>query len=914
MSSRHTVPNPYKKNNNDNVQYAAAPKGTQDATGQNAMGDVTGGAQYHNTGYSGIPQYPLLAYRTHNHTNKENDNNNNTMGCQSQIRKGAIKASRASATAAARAARSRQIFKHKTVTQRTLFNREAFHVDVHCRLCKAWNEVNLGVIDKSSVPHIAHHLLCPKRRSKNIIDQIMKRNIAHNNTPIVKMPGSRHEGADIRAMLSSTTNPHSNGNQDTSSPSDSTPTTPPTPTPATPTPATEPPVEFMKEHLHLGTLLRTVLEKEMLKFDDDTKSQNHFKKANVPLNLFLLFRFIDTQTKLRQPTRPSLTATDTNKQLNSYQNCQQRIQRETYLPPGQCFFVFPKDLSNEPNPHYHALEGTRIFMLDWLSMYPELQFTSPCCEWQWCHTRTNFSHNKTLFPILEANGCSTFGSVMNYKCLKCNKPFRANDARLLLKLAPHIRQQYPVDVRYAVNQSFHMSIAASDELDAIMTTYANGNFFSRKLYQLAAKRYLRMVESYVSSANSKCPTFPYSLQEWMHRPPPSGETIRKLYMDAENANNLYMYSNVQRYNRELQSVGSCNPSIDTETICSDHTFAVTKNYNDRCKACFTIKISTGETAGLYLVDTTKISDVMHGLQELAIKRGFCPKLWWTDNMPVNLKEMHNLFGHDLMGRLGLFHAIQRVTRTWQKVDMKLYWEAKDELCKCFYQYNAVDLAKLEQALLTGTLSTDGTPLSSAQITALRLSKKWKQRYDQYLRKEIHHPVVIATKLAQFQEAFQSREDDDGKDLFTRKTVDAIGDLGPVLRYLQDPPDVRVYREIKPNPDSKHQLSVFESRRLESHLEQFHKQLAHFGNTSMNKELADALSMRGTTEHNILVRHKNNLKKATTPCGLPGYLRDVPAFLDFSMLHYINSLCLKKGMRKMFEDTFWKKMNCDFDSS
>ena len=123
----------------------------------------------------------------------------------------------------------------------------------------------------------------------------------------------------------------------------------------------------------------------------------------------------------------------------------------------------------------------------------------------------------------------------------------------------------------------------------------------------------------------------------------------------------------------------------------------------------------------------------------------------------------------------------------------------------------------------------------------------------------------------------------------------------MLRYLQDPPDVRVYREIKPNPDSKHQLSVFESRRLESHLEQFHKQLAHFGNTSMNKELADALSMRGTTEHNILVRHKNNLKKATTPCGLPGYLRDVPAFLDFSMLHYINSLCLKKGMRKMFED-------------
>ena len=45
------------------------------------------------------------------------------------------------------------------------------------------------------------------------------------------------------------------------------------------------------------------------------------------------------------------------------------------------------------------------------------------------------------------------------------------------ELPPHIRQQYPVDIPYAANTSFHMLVEAGGELDTIMTTYANGNFF-----------------------------------------------------------------------------------------------------------------------------------------------------------------------------------------------------------------------------------------------------------------------------------------------------------------------------------------------------------------------------------------------------------------------------------------------------
>ena len=271
-------------------------------------------------------------------------------------------------------------------------------------------------------------------------------------------------------------------------------------------------------------------------------------------------------------------------------------------------------------------------------------------------------------------------------------------------------------------------------------------------------------------------------------------------------------------------------------------------------------------------------------------------------MPANLKEMHNLFGHKLMGRLGLFHAIQRVTKTWQKVDMTLYWEAKDNLCMCFYRYNESDLALLHHALRTGTSSPDGNPLTFEAIGAIRRSKRWKQQYDQYLRKEIHEAAVIATKLAQFQEAFESRADDDGKELFTRNTTEAIADLLPVLNYLQDPhpEELSIYREVKAKEGSAHNLSVWESRRLESHLEQFHKLLAHYGNTSMNKELADALSMRGTCENNVLVRHNNKLRtQEMESSGLPAYLRDIPPFLDHSHLCYINSLASKKGMEVLF---------------
>ena len=167
--------------------------------------------------------------------------------------------------------------KGKRYSQRTLFDREAFDSSEHCKLCKAWIDVKLGLKDKSALPHVGHHSKCPRKRSKSkaqeVMERIMKQNIAHNNTPIVKMPGSRKEGADIRTILGTTATPTTKDKTTTTDPDspttytgDSTAVTitpkasaksMPTPNNITST------IELMKEHLHLGTMLRRVLETEM---------------------------------------------------------------------------------------------------------------------------------------------------------------------------------------------------------------------------------------------------------------------------------------------------------------------------------------------------------------------------------------------------------------------------------------------------------------------------------------------------------------------------------------------------------------------------------------------------------------------------------------------------------------------------
>ena len=249
------------------------PKGTQDFSRDETMGDVTRGAQYHNTRYTGIPGTPVLENTTYSDiedidTNKENNNDEAStndadanMGCQSQTRKGAIKAAKAAATG--------RKTKHKRYKQQSLFAKEAFDPLRHCIMCAAWHKVNQGIMDKSAIPHKGHHNRCPKKkpdkRALNM-DKIMKLNAAWNNTPIVKTPGTRKEGGDIRTMIgttpdAATTQPNNNATDINPVSEATTPSPVPNPTNSS--------IELMKDYMHLGTMLRNVLETEMKKFETD---------------------------------------------------------------------------------------------------------------------------------------------------------------------------------------------------------------------------------------------------------------------------------------------------------------------------------------------------------------------------------------------------------------------------------------------------------------------------------------------------------------------------------------------------------------------------------------------------------------------------------------------------------------------
>ena len=160
----------------------------------------------------------------------------------------------------------------------------------------------------------------------------------------------------------------------------------------------------------------------------------------------------------------------------------------------------------------------------------------------------------------------------------------------------------------------------------ILATTAGGDQYMKKLYCCQGKAYARMVHSYAT----KCPSvggddFVISFRDWVGKFPPSGKQLRDYYKLADRSPlNPYGYSNFERYIREIQSVGA---EGFRGAIAIDWTFAALKTYFGLVggKAIFTMKLSTGETALVPIVPTTKVGDVAHALIQMISRRiGFRP--------------------------------------------------------------------------------------------------------------------------------------------------------------------------------------------------------------------------------------------------------------------------------------------------
>ena len=576
----------------------------------------------------------------------------------------------------------------------------------------------------------------------------------------------------------------------------------------------------------------------------------------LPVAISLLFDYISEETRVtaRPRTTMVLDGRTTSTVSNDYSDSLKR--RHKYFPPNMCTFSIPRDPSPNPLPQYHSIEGQVLYSLDWEIMFED--FTMPTCMEKGCHgslvrDRSNFSKNKTLFPVFTSmGGMPMWGSCMSYKCRACKTLFSANDGCFLAKLDDDIASAYPVAARYALsNYRFHLSMDLTEQLEWAMLTYGGGDSFSRQLHRSQGIRFTNVVKSYAAKAQRtkrldkgvpNCWTIKF--HEWNGKFIPSGSQLRSYYLDGAQ------YSNIERCRRELQNVGK---NMTYVSAAIDWTFQVLKTYISLpgAKACFTMKVSDGQIAGLAIVKSTALAEISHFVMQLVSKRGLCIQLLYTDQWPVGSDFWEDVFGQSsVIGRLGLFHAMKRITDTFRKsVDGDLLQQAMFEFKKCFYSIDPIDTNNLYQSLKNGTMSPDGHHYNDSEIRELEQTSRWSRRYAKYLKKIIHPGTFIQQMLSNFVSKWKNVQDSKMRKVFTEDTANAINKQVKNLNYVCDPKGITLYREIKASPNSTHGLSQWLSLRMESQLEKSHHLLAHYGNSGMETTLADAIILRGITESN-----------------------------------------------------------------
>jgi hypothetical protein len=350
-------------------------------------------------------------------------------------------------------------------------------------------------------------------------------------------------------------------------------------------------------------------------------------------------------------------------------------------------------------------------------------------------------------------------------------------------------------------------------------------------------------------------------------------------------------------------------------FAQDHTHEVTKNYIQKKKlgigGLWDVATETGEIACAVLVPSTKTSDFSHAATQLAKRSTFNPQAMYSDTWPCKNTYWEALLGHEVKGRLGLFHYIQRITRTLRKNHVD-YFGAVSKLLHCVYFYNNDDYDSLLGALKDGSLSSTNTKYTDDEIAEMKNTRLFRQRYDKYLRKEIRHPNTMQSMLDNWFSrykctasgpnslpAFGRLDPVTQQSLFTAETKDAWRNCREKAEYLQDPlPLTEMYYTIPPNPNSKHGLNEYLSRRGESSLESFHCLLAHFANCGMRSSLADNLNLTGTARYNLAIRHKLHIASRTSieeRRKMPSAWETVPPYHNHTELSWINEMAKQVGV-------------------
>jgi hypothetical protein len=130
---------------------------------------------------------------------------------------------------------------------------------------------------------------------------------------------------------------------------------------------------------------------------------------------------------------------------------------------------------------------------------------------------------------------------------------------------------------------------------------------------------------------------------------------------------------------------------------------------------------TGEIASAVLVPSTKIVDLSHAAIQVSKREMFKPTAMYSDRWPTNEEYWNLLFGEELVGRLGLFHFLQRITKTLRKRHVD-YFMAINHLLDAVYYYEEGDYERLIVALKNGSLSATAKKYTDAEIRELKGTK------------------------------------------------------------------------------------------------------------------------------------------------------------------------------------------------
>jgi hypothetical protein len=835
-----------------------------------------------------------------------------TMGIQSQVRCGSGKACKRQATK----------LKVKMLHQSAMPGGTIFVPMRDCRVCKAERLKMQG--NKINIPHRAHHPRCVRnaKTKGTSATTIMVNKEAERNMMINRAGMNTVLGQKLNSRMPSVQNffcklPSQEGvpTQQTALPEQTPLNTDSTISKKKGRKDDDSATKQSKvkadysipegHHLNSAVTIRTNIDRLMKGYRDDNNDPEYawIRNGNYPAALACAIGYVVSTFLHRKESETNAPLPNTPAFLEAIGNYRK------FFAPGSCVFTYPPDFeTKEPSPDYHSIVGESFIYVDWKLISSSVELFCPICfaagmpkEDCWLlHARTGWSKRKSLFPIWTIKGRPTLAALMTYKCKVCNVVMMANDGRLLSILPAALRQIYPCDPRYCTG-TFHLDSDLSDNLEQDMKTYANASVFGKRLLKKLGQQYSRKVENYLSL----CPRSPFvSFEDFMEGiSPPSAASIRKFFVDGfYSPLTPYGYSQYDRIVREMQNVKISGG----DTIACDWTFQVAKNYNLKgAKAMFTANVGrTNEIFALAIVSSTAVSQVSHMLVKMMKKRrSFKPSVLYHDTCPNNAAFWKQIFGSHFEIRLGLFHLLHRIVDTLDSKS-EWYWEGLVALKQTIYEYNQDDLERLLAAMTNGTFDRYGEKYSAAKIEDLRHSKRWKERCDPFLRKTIRKGGIIGQGIMEWVRRFKDKGvAEERRPLFTKNTEKVALEQISKVQWVEDLDGINMYRMIPAGKKSTHGLPRYLSNRPESGLEKFHEHLAHMANTGSGKELADALTLAGTGDHNCKARWKevvNNRKINEEEIAGTVEYEDEPPFWDHSYLDLLNHQAELLGMHPIFQ--------------